>query len=492
MRMANAVNKQERTTLIHSLIGVIIMIFFRFLPISLPEVTDVGMEVLGIFLGTLYLWTFVDPLWGSLLSIAMLGFSSYSNMSATLSSAFGSPVVAQVFYMMIMSGGLAYYKITAYIGRFFLTRKFTNGKPWLLMGVIGVGCYFIAGFINAFTPIFVMWPVLYGIFDEVGYKKGDAFPRVAITLVVIASLLGFPMAPFAQNGLALLSNFTSITANMPGGPVVVNNGAYMAIAIIMGMISLLAIILFFKFVVRPDAEKLKGYNIENMNRNPLPPMNLSQKIYCVGFVVLILGLMIPSLFPNLPGLGFLSTCGYGLALFVVAVLAALRLKGEPVLDIPKVMSTNMSWGAYFIIVAAILLGNVLTSDSTGVSAFLSLILSPLFEGMSSVVFIVLLLLLAGILTNVCNSLVIGMILQPIIVTYCTQTGAAAAPIVTLLIQFVLLSASITPAASPFAALLHSNKEWVPTKYVYQYTMPVVLIEFVLYLIVGIPLCNIMM
>ena len=38
----------------------------------------------------------------------------------------------------------------------------------------------------------------------------------------------------------------------------------------------------------------------------------------------------------------------------------------------------------------------------------------------------------------------------------------------------------------------SNKEWVPTKYVYQYTMPVVLIEFVLYLIVGIPLCNIMM
>ena len=300
------------------------------------------------------------------------------------------------------------------------------------------------------------------------------------------------MAPFAQNGLALLSNFTSITANMPGGPVVVNNGAYMAIAIIMGMISLLAIILFFKFVVRPDAEKLKGYNIENMNRNPLPPMNLSQKIYCVGFVVLILGLMIPSLFPNLPGLGFLSTCGYGLALFVVAVLAALRLKGEPVLDIPKVMSTNMSWGAYFIIVAAILLGNVLTSDSTGVSAFLSLILSPLFEGMSSVVFIVLLLLLAGILTNVCNSLVIGMILQPIIVTYCTQTGAAAAPIVTLLIQFVLLSASITPAASPFAALLHSNKEWVPTKYVYQYTMPVVLIEFVLYLIVGIPLCNIMM
>ena len=56
--------KREKMFLIHSLIGVGIMVFFRFLPLNLPEVTSVGMEVLGIFIGTLYLWTFVDPLWG--------------------------------------------------------------------------------------------------------------------------------------------------------------------------------------------------------------------------------------------------------------------------------------------------------------------------------------------------------------------------------------------------------------------------------------------
>lgn len=37
-----------------------------------------------------------------------------------------------------------------------------------------------------------------------------------LTLVVVAALIGFPMAPFAQNGLALLTNFTNITANLPG------------------------------------------------------------------------------------------------------------------------------------------------------------------------------------------------------------------------------------------------------------------------------------
>ena len=135
--------KREKMFLIHSLIGVGIMVFFRFLPLNLPEVTSVGMEVLGIFIGTLYLWTFVDPLWGSLMSIAMVGLSNYMPMAGLLKEAFGAPVVAQVFFLLIMAGGLVYYKITLYIGRFFLTRKFTNGKPWLLTFVICLGCYFL-------------------------------------------------------------------------------------------------------------------------------------------------------------------------------------------------------------------------------------------------------------------------------------------------------------------------------------------------------------
>ena len=76
--------KREKMFLIHSLIGVGIMVFFRFLPLNLPEVTSIGMEVLGIFIGTLYLWTFVDPLWGSLMSIAMVGLSNYMPMGGVL------------------------------------------------------------------------------------------------------------------------------------------------------------------------------------------------------------------------------------------------------------------------------------------------------------------------------------------------------------------------------------------------------------------------
>ena len=491
--MANATEKKKDTmTIIHSLIGAAIMLFFRFLPLNLPEVTPIGMQVLGIFIGTLYLWTFVDPLWGSMLSIVMLGFSDYMPMGGVIKEAFGSAVTQQCFFLMIMSGALVYYKITLYIGRFFLTRKVTNGKPWLLVYGVCIGSYLIAGFINCFTAILLFWPVLYDIFNEVGYKKGDAFPRVVLTLVVVSALIGFPMAPYMQNGLALLSNFAKITENLPEGSIHVNNVSYMAVAITLGFLMMTANLLYSKFVIRPDASKLKDYDVESINKNPLPPMSLQQKVVAGGFVLLVLCMMFPSLLPSLPGMPFLAANSYGLAILAVAVLGAVRIEGKPALDIPKVVASNLSWGAYFIIVAAILLGGVLTNESTGVTAFLNHVLSPIFQGMSAAVFIVLLLAMAMVLTNVCNSLVIGMILQPVILAYCTQTGANPRPIVTLLILFVLLSAAITPAASPFAAILHSNKEWVPTKYVYQYTIPYVLMELAITLLVGIPLTGILM
>ena len=479
-------------TLVHSAIGVAIMILFRFLPLHLPEITEVGMEVLGIFIGTLYLWTTVDPGWASLMSIAMIGFSNYAPMPQLLQQCFGNATLVQIFFLMIMSGALVHYKITAYIGRFFLTRKFSNGRPWVLTFVICAGCFFMAAFVNTFTAIFLFWPVLYGMFDEVGYKQGDALPRIMLTLVVVASLIGFPVAPFAQNGLALLSNFADITGKMMGEAVQVNNAAYMGVAIIMGFCMITGCILFSKFVLRPDTKDLQNFDVSLLNRNPLPPMSLQQKCISYGFVILVLSMLLPSLFPTAPGMAFLKQNSNGLALFVTAVLGALMVKDETVMDVSEVMKTNFNWPSYFIIAAAILIGSVMTSESTGVSAFLKVILSPIFHGLSPFAFTIFLLLMAVILTNLCNSLVIGMILQPVVVTYCMETGAAAQPIVTLLIIFVLLSAAITPAASPFAAILHSNKEWVPTKYVYMYTIPYVLIELAIVLIIGVPLSNLLM
>lgn len=484
-------DQKEKKLRIHSVIGVVIMLLFRYLPVHLPEITPIGMQVIGIFLGTLYLWTFVGTVWSSLLAVVLIGISAYKPMGGLLMEAFGNPTMVQIFFLMIVVGALIQYKIIAYIVRFFLTRKISNGRPWMLAFMVSMGAFCMAAFINAFAVLFLFWPVLYGVFDETGYDKTDDFPRIVLTLVAGATLLGFPTAPFAQNGLALITNFAAITKDLEGGPVIINNAGYMCFAILMGLAMTGALIGFCKYVLKPDDSRLKDFNVESLNKNPLPPMNTQQKIIAFSSLALVLAMMLPSFFPKLALMKFFKENLNGLALLMLAALGAVRLKGKPIVDVPAVLKDNFSWPAYFLVLAAVLLGGVLTSDATGVSAFLSAALSPLFEGLSPMVFTVMLLIAGLALTNLCNSLVVGMLLQPVIVAYCSQTGVAGAPIAAVMIIFVLESALLTPAASPVASVLHGNREWIPSKYVYRYTIPFVLIELVMMCVIGIPLANLL-
>ena len=54
---------------------------------------------------------------------------------------------------------------------------------------------------------------------------------------------------------------------------------------------------------------------------------------------------------------------------------------------------------------------------------------------------------------------------------------------------VLSCAIATPAASPFAAMLFSNKSWLKSGDIYRYNIMYVVLELVLALLVGLPLAN---
>lgn len=473
---------------INSIIGMVIMFIFPHLPITLPQVTPVGMQILGIFLGTLYLWSTVDALWASVISIGMVGLSDFAPMGQVLATAFGNPVVVQMAFMMVLMGVLVYSKVTLYIGRFFMTRKIVNGRPWIFTLVILIGCYIMSIFIGAFAPIFLFWPVMYGIFDQIGYTKEDKYPRIMLILIVLSALAGFPVPPYMSNGLALLSNYRTISE----GSVTINDGSYFMVCSIMGLILVCALVLIAKFVFRPNVDKLKAINVDMLKKNPLPPMDKTQKIISVMFVIYVCAMLFPTLLPAVPGMKFLAVNSTGIALIFVAVMAAIRVNGNPVLPFGRVMEKNFAYSTFFLCTTAILLGSVLTNEATGISAFLNQMLTPIFTGMSTFTFTVVLLLVAVVLTNLCNSLVIGMILQPVVLTFCNLSGVNAAPIVTLLIFFVLLSASVTPAASPFAAMMFGNKEWLKPADVYKYASICVVVEFILVLVIGIPFANLMM
>ena len=475
---------------IHAVIGMAIMFLFPFLPVTLPEVTPLGMKIIGIFLGTLYLWTTVEPVWSSLACIFMVGISGYGPMNQVLQTAFGSPVIIQMFFLMIVMNCLVYNRLTMYIGRFFLTLPINNGRPWVFTAMLMIGSMLMAAFVGPFAPIFLFWPVVYDIFDEIGIKKGETYPTLMLILIVIGTLIGFPVPPYSGNGLALISNYSTITENM-GNKIVLNNASYLTLALIWGFSSIIVIVLFCKFILRPDVSKLKNLDVESLKKNPLPPLTPNQKFMAITFVIYIACMLLPSIVPNLGIMKFLSANSYGIALGYTALLCCVSLDPEEhqtIMPFGKVAS-NFAWGTFFLCTAATLLGGVLTNESTGIAKFLSSTLNPIFSGMSLTVFYIALLAITLILTNLCNSLVIGMLIQPVIASFCLANGINSSPITALIIIFVLATASITPSASPFAAMIHGNKEWLSSSQIYKYTIMIALIEIIMAVVVGLPVAT---
>ena len=60
--------QKDRRYYIHSIIGLIIMFGFGLLP-PFSTVTEFGMKMLGILLGLIYLWSFVDMGWPSVVGL---------------------------------------------------------------------------------------------------------------------------------------------------------------------------------------------------------------------------------------------------------------------------------------------------------------------------------------------------------------------------------------------------------------------------------------
>lgn len=507
---------KNNKNLIHVLIGIAIAMVFRFLiPVgTLPGVTAVGMQVVGVFIATIYMWSTVDPSLGSITSIVLLGFSDFGRLAAdgtlsagggmtpVLAQTFGSAVLVQCLFLMIIAGGLTDRRINAYIARFILTRKFIEGNPWVFVTCITLGSYVMAVFLGCFAPIFLFWPVLTEVYEEVGFAKRDKFPKLMTIMVVMGALVGFPVPPFMGNGLALIGSWHGIVANATAEGTVlnaamINNGKYLIACFILGVIVLVAMIAVMKFILKPDVTPLKSITIEMLNKNPLPPMNPAQRLYAIVYVIMILCMLLPTIIKGVAIFDFIQANNYGVGLAVTAALLAIHAEGdggknEPLLRFGPVMATKINWGTYYIIAAALVIGTALTNKATGVTAFLNQMLSPIFAGMSGTTFTIVLLIACVILTNICNSLVIGILLQPVVLSFCAQSGVAAAPIVTLLIFTVLSTAAVTPAASPFAAMLFGNKEFLDNGDIYKNCSILVVTEVILVLVIGIPMMSMFM
>ena len=467
---------------VHVVIGLFLMfVFGRAFP-PLGPLTPVGMQVLGVFVGAVWLWCFIGFLWPSLIALVAFGFTDFASFNQVIATAFGNHVPALLLFSMILFGSPQHVGATDYITRWFLTRKISNNRPIVFSFIFIFATYVLSVAVNVTPSLILMWSVLHSVLKELGYKPGDKYSTLMVIGTFLGAISGQASLPFTGSTLAILDTFRTASGIAMPYP------QYMLLGFIFSVTVFAIYCLFMKFVFKPDMSNIQNINIEIFDRNPLPPMSALQKANFFGMLGFVFLVLLPSFLPdNFIITELLDNLGpLGIAMLVTGVMCVLKADGKPVLDFKAVAAKSVNWEIYIMVAAAITLSGALTHPSTGVTDMMIAAFNPVLGGHSSIVFFIIMLLIGIVATSFAMNMIVGITLMPVLATFGLAAGAnlpAVAASTILLLHYAI----ILPSASAFAAMLWSNKEWLTNKDVAKYGGSIVIFATVVAITIIMPI-----
>ena len=398
----------ERQTMkyVNSVIAVLFMLFFRFLPAPAP-LEPVGMAILGIFIGAIYAWCTVSLIWPSILALTLLGLTGYCTVQQAYATAAGNNTVLLALFMMLFASIIGESGLTQWIADWIISRKISQGRPWVMSFMLLLAAYIATVFVDSVPAILICWGFLYAICEQIGYKPRDKYPTLMIIGIVFASIMGFGFFPFK---IAVVANYGFLASAM-GGPVDYSYGAYIVFSFVFGLLGVLMYILMCKFILRPDVTLLKNANMAIL-AGEQKRITGKQKLTVILLIVLIVALLLPSFLPKTTFLGgLLSSIGTtGIVALMVGVVIFINYQGKPFAEFREMMYKGVSWDLIFMIAAALTLAGGLTSDTTGIKPMLMQVVMPLLDGKSAFVFCAVFMIIALVLTNLINNIVVSAII----------------------------------------------------------------------------------
>ena len=82
--MSSAINGKTMKY-VHIIVMFVLMIGIGLLP-PFGQITELGMKILGIFIGIMYAWIFIDLLWPSLFGFFAIALTGYMDIGSAIIS----------------------------------------------------------------------------------------------------------------------------------------------------------------------------------------------------------------------------------------------------------------------------------------------------------------------------------------------------------------------------------------------------------------------
>ncbi len=429
--------EQKKISIVHYIIVAAFCLLFRFIP-GVAGITPLGMGILGSFIGAVYGWITIDILWPSLLALVGVGLSI--GMNQMLAASFGSLTICALIFCMGVIGISMKTGAFNWLVQVMLNNKFMQGKAWFTIWFILVFAWFM-GCHNPIIMCIIFCAFVDSIFKQVGLQKNDKLIVFMYLGIAYCLMMGQILFPFISTGLTLVMAYGAMFPDNP-----IDLVPYLLYMIIVGVAMSTIYVLLMKFVFQVDASPIANFKSEN----GVPSATRDQKI-SLGFFVVFIILMLAMSLPLGAVKTFLSQFGLIGITFILACVAAL-IKGEngkPLANLEELFHM-CNWGQVTMVGFIMVIATYMNTPDTGVSTAMASLLMP-FQTLPPLVFIVVALIFAVILTNVANNMIVCVLVMPFMVNFGMQIGMAPTAMVALLF-FMSQFAIATPAASPVTAV----------------------------------------
>ena len=382
-------------------------------------VSVMGMKVLGVFLGLLYGWSFIGFAWPSMISLVALGFTGYGDPAGIIASAFSHPAVLFTLFVLAFTSYCNQSGINAVMAKWFLSRAAFTGRPWVFTASVLVGTLLIGFLVDGVPTVFLISGILYSIFDDAGFRKGDAYPAWLLAGVCIAGVLSFACKPWAGQNLMGIGAL----ADVSGGAVVIDNLTLIAVALPVCVATLLVYTLIVRFVFRPDISRMAHLTPEYLAslRRDLH-IGPEQGVAAAALFVFLLLMFLPNILPTGTAAAFFGKFSMTVAIvLILGVLSFVRVKGKAAFDF-QTCSAGINWNVIWMLAASIPVSAAMSSPDAGVGRLLTDLLGRLAGGSGVLLFLIGFMVFVTVMTQFTHNVTIVLIAVPIIWNLSQSSG----------------------------------------------------------------------
>lgn len=440
-------------------IGLVLMFGSQYIFPTWAEITPVGVAAIGIFLSILFLSTTgFGLIFPSILGMFAMQLTGYYDSASILTGSWGSTSIYQMITFFALSSAMMACGAADVIARWFITRKFTEGKPVLFTLMFMLGAVIVGALMDMGGMIFY-YAILESICKQLNYEEDSKWNKLMVLGVNVCCCVGFTLLPFKGMPLFIFGTFSAAVSAMG---ISINFSAYLIASILLCIAFAAVYTVMLRYFWKIDMSKLATLDVSTLVEGGKLKMNRQQLIVSLGYAIAILYAIVSIFLPQ----GTAFTKWYSSITqpiwsgVVLGVLCVIYVDGKPVVNGEKVMKDGVSWSILISTGAFTLLGSMIAAPDPGVRGWLQAIMTSMIGNLPFPFFMLIVATITYVVTNFFSSVATGLIMMtltaPIAVTYATAIGINPA-----LVGFTIMAsdmfAYLTLAASATSPIFLGHK-----------------------------------